>query len=263
MVMTVVVPPIAVLHPGNAEEIRAALIADARRLADDTASEFLVVGGVTIGRVVEGDPREEIIASARGWGADLIVMGARGLGSIARFFLGSVSLAVARHAPCPVLVCKGAPRTVQAVTVALDGSVHARRAVDWLAGILPPASDLRVRFLGVTESQHCPTGASGILGTTLRAAVAAVDNERRASLEAQLSAVANTLRARVPAIETAVVIGAPAEEIVRDIDRCNTDLVVLGARGVGTVTRLLLGSVSEAVLHHAGCPVLIVRPRAS
>jgi nucleotide-binding universal stress UspA family protein len=55
----------------------------------------------------------------------------------------------------------------------------------------------------------------------------------------------------------------PADAIVRDIERCGTDLVVLGARGAGAATRLLLGSVSEGVLHHAPCPVLIVRPRAS
>ncbi len=250
------------VNTDKVEQIRLALIADARRLADDTASELLY-GGVTTGRVVEGDPRAEIVAAARDWHADLVVMGARGLSGIARFFLGSVSLAVARHAPCPVLVCKGAPRDVHAVTVALDGSDHARRALDWLIETLPLTPGLRMRFLGVTESQHYPASAPGILGTTLRAAVAAVDAERRATLEAQLSAVARSLRARIPAIETAVITGAPAEAIVRDLERCGTDLVVLGARGAGAATRLLLGSVSEGVLHHAACPVLIVRPRES
>ena len=47
--------------------------------------------------------------------------------------------------------------------------------------------------------------------------------------------------------------------IVRDIERSQTDLVVLGARGRGGIRRLLLGSVSEAVLTHASCSVLIVR----
>ena len=262
MAITVVTLPVAAVNRAKVDDIRAALIADARRLADDTASALLS-SRVAIGRVVEGDPREEIVTAAREWGADLVVMGARGLSGVARFFLGSVSLAVARHAPCPVLVCKGVPRDVHAVTVALDGSEHARRALDWLTTMLQPTPGLRMRFLGVTEPQHYPVSAPGILGTTLRAAVAAVDAERRATLEAQLAAAARSLRARLPAIETAVVTGAPADAIVRDLERCGTDLVVLGARGAGAATRLLLGSVSEAVLHHAACPVLIVRPRPS
>jgi nucleotide-binding universal stress UspA family protein len=260
MAITVVSPPIPVVNLEKAEKIRAALIADARRLADDTASELL--SSVATGRVVEGDAREEILAAAREWRADLIVIGARGLTSrVARFFLGSVSLAVARHAPCPVLVCKSTPRDVHAITVALDGSEHARHALDWLIGTLPAHPGVRLKLLGVTEPQHYPTAGPGILGTTLRAAVAAVDAERRAALEAELSEAAKTLRAQAPAIETAVVTGKPADAIVRDIERCGTDLVVLGARGASAVTRLVLGSVSEAVLHHAPCPVLIVRPR--
>jgi nucleotide-binding universal stress UspA family protein len=51
--------------------------------------------------------------------------------------------------------------------------------------------------------------------------------------------------------------------IVWDVEHSGTDLVVLGARGLGGVRRLLLGSVSEAVLTHAACSVLIVRRRAS
>jgi len=51
--------------------------------------------------------------------------------------------------------------------------------------------------------------------------------------------------------------------IVRDIERSGTGLVVLGARGLGAVRRLLLGSVSEAVLNQAACSALIVRGRKS
>jgi len=66
--------------------------------------------------------------------------------------------------------------------------------------------------------------------------------------------------ARLP-IERLVTEGDPAQEIVRRAGERDVDLVVLGARGLGTLGRLLLGSVSETVLHHAGRPVLIVRDR--
>jgi nucleotide-binding universal stress UspA family protein len=62
-------------------------------------------------------------------------------------------------------------------------------------------------------------------------------------------------------VERLVSEGDPAREIVRIAEDRDVDLVVLGARDLGTLERLLLGSVSEAVLHHAARPVLIVRER--
>jgi nucleotide-binding universal stress UspA family protein len=58
-----------------------------------------------------------------------------------------------------------------------------------------------------------------------------------------------------------VVDGDPARQIVTTARSRDVDLVVLGARGLRTIGRLLLGSVSETVLHHVGRPVLIARER--
>lgn len=53
--------------------------------------------------------------------------------------------------------------------------------------------------------------------------------------------------------------GHPAATIIRVAEEEKCDLIVLGSRGLGGVMRFLLGSVSDAVAHHAHCPVLIVR----
>jgi nucleotide-binding universal stress UspA family protein len=53
--------------------------------------------------------------------------------------------------------------------------------------------------------------------------------------------------------------GRPVDEIVDLAEREEADLIILGSRGLGGFRRLLLGSVSDGVLHHAHCPVLIVR----
>jgi nucleotide-binding universal stress UspA family protein len=259
LVVTVVTPPILPVVPDVIGDLHRALVADARRLADNTASELLTARKAT-GRVVEGDPREEIIAAARTWGADLIVLGARGLGALTEFLLGSVSLGVARHAPCPVLVCKGAPRDVRSTTVALDGSAHARAALAWFAA-LPLPSVSRVRLLAVTEPQRYPSSAPGVLREALRSAVAAIEGERRAALEKECVAAVETLHGRDLVVELSVQAGKAADVIVRDSAANGSDLLVLGARGLGTLERLLLGSVSESVLRHASCPVLVVRPR--
>ena len=54
-------------------------------------------------------------------------------------------------------------------------------------------------------------------------------------------------------------IGDPAEEIMKVASKQKADLIVLGARGLGTIDRVLLGSVSMQVLQYAHCPVLVVR----
>lgn len=56
--------------------------------------------------LLEGVPKEAIVSEAERYGADLIVVGSNGYGAVQRFFLGSVSLAVATHAPCSVLIVR-------------------------------------------------------------------------------------------------------------------------------------------------------------
>ncbi len=56
--------------------------------------------------------------------------------------------------------------------------------------------------------------------------------------------------------------GVVADEILSHLERHPTDLLVVGSRGLSMAKRILLGSVSTAVVTHAPCPVLVVRPPA-
>ena len=60
-------------------------------------------------------------------------------------------------------------------------------------------------------------------------------------------------------ISTMLTEGRPADEIVKKAKEGNFDIIVIGSRGLGGVTQLLLGSVSDKVADHAPCPVLIIR----
>ena len=62
-------------------------------------------------------------------------------------------------------------------------------------------------------------------------------------------------------LTTEIIQGPPRQVIVDEADRWNADLIVMGSRGLGAWNRLLLGSVSSAVVHHAKCSVEIVRQR--
>ena len=212
------------------------------------------------GRVDDGDPRSVIVDTAAAQRSDLIVVGARSLGVVASALLGSVSLGVARHAPCPVLVCKGAVRPLRSATVALDGSDAARDALDYFA-TLPLPNELAIRLVGVVEPLRYPSVDS--VSPHLVELMKEYEDERRSQLETVLASGSAALRGRVRKVSTTTLVGQAAPSILSEAAKQPSDLVVVGARGLGPVKRLLLGSVSESVLRHASCPVLIVRARAS
>ena len=207
-------------------------------------------------QVLQGDPRERIVEAARDWKADLLVVGARGLGNLAGALLGSVSTAVLRRATCPVLVITGRPRELRRAVVAVDGSEDSMAAVRFFAS-LPLPRGLRVRLLAVLDPPPAMMPSEGLAPAVLAVPEHLVE-DRRTALEGLLSRVAADLRPLVAEVECSVIVGRPVVEIVSAAHEPGVGLVVVGARGLGTFRRWLIGSVSERVLHHADCPVLVV-----
>lgn len=256
LVLAVVDLPPSPLDIPTVADFKRALLEEGRAAADELLP--LLEGRVAAAesRVVAGDPREEIVRLAHEWAADLVVVGARGLGAMATALLGSVSLAVARSAPCAVLVVRPSPRPLRSAAVALDGSEGALDAAKFFAQLpLPPT--LTVRLVGVVEPPPTPRAARPGARSMLRAAASLLTDDRRRALDASLDEAARRFVA--PARELPV--GSPAETLERL--SAEVDLLVVGARGLGALKRLLLGSVSERVLRHATCPVLVVHPRAA
>ena len=254
VVTAVDVPPSALDVP-PVREFQQALRDEARTTAETARAHLASRFPRAEVRVPEGDARDEILREAEAWPADLIVLGARVLGRLAGFVMGSVSLGVVRHALCPVLVVKGHPAPLHTVLIALDGSQHATMAAEFTAGLL--GSGTKVRLLGVVDTPNYPPSAPPALVARLRVGLDRIIDERRMALEPALARVAATFVARGMGVESRVVVGRPADEIVRAA--AGVDLVVVGARGLGPFRRLMLGSVSEAVLRHADRPVLVVR----
>ena len=258
MVFTVAALPLPLVDLRTAKVLRDAALTDARRIAEEARKCLGSRFPETTIRVSEGDPREEIVRTADEWEADLLVVGARGLGAIKGLLLGSVSRAVVHHAPCPVLVVKGRPRTIKSALVGVDGSEHALRAVEFLAS-LALNDGLRVRLVHVLEPLRFPSSAPRFIRAQLEAALEEIKQERRAKAEAALATAAAKLKGKVGAVELSITEGIPGDRIVASASEEGADLVIVGARGLGRI-HLLLGSVSERVLTTAPCPVLIVKP---
>ena len=239
-------------------DFQASLHREARAVADSSCATLASHFRTVEARVLEGDPREELVRAAEDWRADLVVLGARGLGAVKGFLLGSVSLAVARHAPCPVLVVKRDARALRTALVAVDGSDESAAAVAFLAR-LPLNRSVAVQLLGVVEGPRFPSTAPAAANGVLLAAIDEIIAERSTALRRALHRLIVPFGDRASAVQWRVAVGHPTDEIVRAAAAADADLVVVGARGLGTLKRLLLGSVSEGVLQHADRPVLIVR----
>lgn len=141
------------------------------------------------------------------------------------------------------------------VVVGVDGSEGARRALRW-AFQEAAYRHLPLRVIGVVQIHLVALSVPGYPyadETYINQLVASV----KETVESEVAAV----RADYPGVEveTEAVLGAAAETLV-DASR-NADLLVVGSRGRGGFSGLLLGSVSQQVVGHAEVPVLVVRPR--
>lgn len=192
--------------------------------------------------------------------ATLVVTGTRGQGPIASAILGSTAYAVSSHAHCPVVVVRAAeeattparPGPDHPVVVGVDDVASSRGALLEAAKVAAvTGAGLRI-VRAVKPHVVAPAfdiqGAGEEYDTAARAHAVAVLDEAKAL-------VADTHPDL--AVNTAVVAGEPGEVLRDESERAG--LVVVGSRGRGGFSGLLLGSVSHRAIHHASCPVMVVR----
>jgi len=201
--------------------------------------------------------------------ARLAVVGTRGRGGFADRLLGTVSSALPAHAHCPTVVVplrdssghalpddvEPPPvRPVRRIVVGVDGSDQAERAL---------------RF-AITEAEAWGADLTAVAGVPMASMTgvlawlpAAVDHEQvLRDLEEGLNVVVDrALVGHELTVKRHALDGTGAELLTEFSEA--TDLIVLGSRGRGGFAGLLLGSTSQAVLHHAQCPVMIVTNRCA
>ncbi|MGE5522583.1 MAG: universal stress protein [Rhodospirillaceae bacterium] len=210
--------------------------------------------------VVDEPACEAILARAKRFGATIIALGWRGHGTFRRLVAGSVSRAVAAAAECSVLIAREA-RPVGRVLVAYDGSHNSERGIDFLCS-LAPASGNEVVLVNVVHPLRPPPSAS-LLPASARAHIqhAISDMNNEAGLKAQNQTEAAAARLRECGWNTSVALreGDPVATLLDVREELGADLMVVGARAITGIDRVLLGSVANGILNHSPVPVLISR----
>ncbi|HEY7533911.1 MAG TPA: universal stress protein, partial [Nitrospiraceae bacterium] len=139
------------------------------------------------------------------------------------------------------LVAKQAPRPVKRIVLAVDGSSASQRAVQLLCRMFRPShgfgrTPIAIAIIHVLPARDYPKAGRMVV-------------KRCADLLSKCGFIS----------EATIQVGKPAEEILKIADNSKADLIVTGAKGMGAVRRMLLGSVSTRVVQHAACSVLVAR----
>ena len=139
------------------------------------------------------------------------------------------------------------------ITVAVDGSPHADLALTHAFDLAKKyGSELTILAVAPLVPIYVAT-AEPYVPTEL------VESEGKYYRGVVDAAVARAQKEGLTRVSGVCLEGVIVDEILAFIERHPAELLVMGSRGLSTAKRLLLGSVSEAVLHHVGCPILIVR----
>jgi nucleotide-binding universal stress UspA family protein len=204
--------------------------------------------------VVSGDPREVLVGLSSA--AHLVVMGSRGRGPLRTMLLGSVSSAVVKHAACPVVVCRPHSGTSHGagVVVGADGTAESLPVIEFafqqasLRGL--PLTVLHAYWDAVTAVAGLRRVPEGLL-----------EEPDVEDLRIALSESVAGYRELFPDVDVSLRLahGLVDEVLVRDR---SWDLVVVGRHPVDTVSRVLIGSIADAVLERAHTTVAMV-PEAS
>ena len=271
------------LHDGGDDAV-----ALGRQLAEAGGAELVVAGVVPFGVLPHGfewrDEEEEVVAKIEGLaeaagakpeavpsksparglhdlaeetGADLIVIGSSRHSSAHQVLAGNVGLGLLYGSPCAVAIAprdyrQRAGEPLRVTAVGFDGSGESRLALQ-VAAELASEHQANLKILAVAELPPIVYG---------KGAGARSWSELREAIEEQLRGQLDDAVASIPeevVTEVGLVSGDPAETLA-DAGRAPGTMLVLGSRAYGPARRVLLGSVSAALVKAAPCP-LLVHPR--
>ena len=214
-------------------------------------------------RMATGIPSEEVITAARAEDSDLIVVGTRGKTGLAHVLLGSTAERVIRGAPCPVLTVRtdpadteeeegvlSRPVTLERILVPVDFSDCSIDALEYAAVV---AQQAKASLLLLHVLEPVSYGLDFTLGHSR------TREQVREAWTKRLEELASSLTVTHAPVEFQLRGGLPADSILDSAQTLPCDLIVMGTHGRRGISHTISGSVAEAVLRKAVCPVIAVR----
>lgn len=227
----------------GAESALASLRANGEAALDRLRSRAEAADVAVTVELDEGSPLAVI--ADRAADCDLVVVGTHGRTGLRRFVLGSVAEALVTDPPTPLLVVPPDehPVSYRDVLVGTDGGATAGLATDHAVAVADRYAAL-LHAVSVVDERLDRT--SPVRAALERAASEAVRDVAAAAAERDVT------------VETRVLTGVPAEELLDAAERRTADLIVVGTRGGGSLDRLAVGSVARRIVRAGQAPTLVV-----
>ncbi len=223
---------------------------DGTRLLDRIVSLLPLDVGPVTKHLVVGSPAEQIVGLAQQLKVDLMLLGTRGLGPIKERLVGSVSHRVLTFAPGAKLIVAGPLKRLRHILLPLQGTYDADHALSFLQR-QPLREPPTITLLTVLPHTRPPWPVD---------AVSAEHMETHSLRKAKDFLDDLVVKLGPSGYRTRVVttLGTPVDGILQEAKATSTDLILMGSRGRRGVTRMVLGSVSHALLHQGTYPLMIV-----
>ena len=143
------------------------------------------------------------------------------------------------------------------ILIAYDGSDSSKKAIELIGKMVK--SDDEIFLLTVIPAELLSSTFTKMLLPTIDLSSVAKDSSFKERAEETLKEAAKKIEDRVARVETLVETGDPADEILLTAKNKACDLIVVGYKGYGKEGRFLIGSVTDKVVRHAYCSVMVVR----
>ena len=254
-VMDVPKPAYPMMMPEVAQELYTTterpMREEGERLLHRAALSLPMPAGQVSRRLEVGKPADLILSVAREQKVDLMVLGARGLGPIQERLFGSVSHRVLNEAPCPILVVNRAITPLRDLLLCLEGPHDAEAMLRFLS-TKPFRGSPEITVLTIVPFGRPAWPADERAAEIIQGHLLLSANDFVEGVAGKLSAAGYSTTARAQ-------LGIPSTSILDEVASRRPDLLVIGSHGRKGLTRVVLGSVSHAVLHRMPCPVLAIR----